>query len=224
MPFLPPPFKTTAGSRGSVLMEAVLVIPLYLLLLGGLFIMGDIMLARFHLSAVERTYAWRGGNRFPGSGNLRAALLEMMPEKHLTQGRAFVNQVKHANGLELENQLSHYVAAKAAAKVLVPFWIGMANTAQAVNPNETREAQFKSEYDLYNGADFFRAHLVRRKIQDRGNPESDDLLREAPAEKLDQYGVIFDHQVLDSPLIGPKQPPSPLAAYERNPMILPLCE
>jgi len=221
----PQPTSNTAGNRGSVLMETVLVIPLYLLLLGGLFIVGDIMLARFHLSAVERTYAWRGGNRFPGANNLRPAVLEMMPEKHLVQGQTFVFQIKTANGQEHENQLAQYVGARAAAKVLVPFWIGMANTAQAINPNDTEEPHFKSEYDLYNGAEFFRSHLVRRKIQDPPETEgSDDRLREAQADKLDLHGVIFNHQVLESPPIGPRQEPTPLSAYERNPMIIPLCE
>lgn len=46
------------GRAGSVLMETVLVLPIYLMLLGGLFIVGDLMLGRFVLQASGRYEAW----------------------------------------------------------------------------------------------------------------------------------------------------------------------
>lgn len=49
--------------RGSLLMETVLVIPLYLVLIGGIFWLGELMLAKQKLVIADRYAAWNLGNR-----------------------------------------------------------------------------------------------------------------------------------------------------------------
>ena len=55
--------KHLRNSRGSILMETVLVIPLYLVLLSGVFWVGDLALLRLKSSFFDRFAAWSGGNR-----------------------------------------------------------------------------------------------------------------------------------------------------------------
>jgi hypothetical protein len=49
--------------RGSLLMETLLVIPLYLVLIGGIFWLGELMLAKQKLVVADRYAAWNLGNR-----------------------------------------------------------------------------------------------------------------------------------------------------------------
>ena len=61
------PFDFSARSdprSGSVLMETVIVLPILLLVIGGLFILGDMAHGRLHLTAIDRAAAWGSANRF----------------------------------------------------------------------------------------------------------------------------------------------------------------
>ena len=198
-------------------METVLVLPLYLLLLGALFIFGDILMARLHLSSVERTFAWRGGHRFPVSP-LRPLLLEMMPETHLVEGLTVNDVAKHDDGsTDIMNGWLEFVAARAGARVEVPFWIGMANTAQIMNPEDDRPLRFTSQYDLYAGAAFHRSWVVRRYTP------ADEYARSRPADELNFGGIAFDNQVMAPPSGGASFDAS-IPVYTRNTYLLPLCE
>lgn len=53
----------TSGERGSVLMETILVIPLYIAFLSGIFMLGDLALGRSRLNAGDRFAVWLAGNR-----------------------------------------------------------------------------------------------------------------------------------------------------------------
>ena len=50
--------------HGSVLMEFIVVAPIYLMLLGGLFALGDLMLNRVRMHIGDRYVTWVGGSRF----------------------------------------------------------------------------------------------------------------------------------------------------------------
>jgi len=52
--------------RGSVLMETVIVIPLFIVLIGGTFWLGDLILAKQKLVVADRYAAWNAGNRHRG--------------------------------------------------------------------------------------------------------------------------------------------------------------
>ena len=55
--------KREKTDRGSILMETVLVIPLYLALLSGIFWVGDLALLRAKSTFFDRFSAWSSGNR-----------------------------------------------------------------------------------------------------------------------------------------------------------------
>lgn len=61
--------KTVLSDRGSILMETVLVIPLYLLVLSGIFWVGDLALLRSKSTFFDRFAAWCSGNRHDGNSS-----------------------------------------------------------------------------------------------------------------------------------------------------------
>ena len=65
-------------------METVIAIPLFLVLIGGLFWLGELTLARHRLTASDRFAAWNIGNRhLEGAGSIQPDLEEHMfnPER-----------------------------------------------------------------------------------------------------------------------------------------------
>ncbi|MBQ4481285.1 MAG: hypothetical protein II943_11685 [Victivallales bacterium] len=57
------------SSRGSVMLEFIMVLPIYLLLFGATFLLFELSLARIHLLEANRNLAWLAGDRYakPGS-------------------------------------------------------------------------------------------------------------------------------------------------------------
>ena len=55
--------ESRLNTQGSVLMETVLVIPLYIAFLSGIFLLGDLELGRNHLTAADRFGVWLSGTR-----------------------------------------------------------------------------------------------------------------------------------------------------------------
>ena len=62
--------KVFDKDRGSILMETVLVIPLYLVVLSGIFWVGDLALLRSKSTFFDRFAAWSSGNRFARSSRV----------------------------------------------------------------------------------------------------------------------------------------------------------
>ena len=56
--------KTESKRRGSVLMELVVVLPLYFLLFGGVFMLGGVALSRIRMHLGDHLVTWVGGSRF----------------------------------------------------------------------------------------------------------------------------------------------------------------
>ena len=70
-----------AGRRaesGAVLMETVIVIPLYMILLGGIFWIGDLMVARQRLVVADRYVAWNKGLRYDDKGQTDAGTVRRL--------------------------------------------------------------------------------------------------------------------------------------------------
>jgi hypothetical protein len=51
------------GERGSILMETIMVLPLYVVMIGGIFWVGELCLAKNKLVMADRYAAWNAGNR-----------------------------------------------------------------------------------------------------------------------------------------------------------------
>ncbi len=60
--------------KGSVMLEFCLVLPIYLLLFGGTFLMFDIMMGRVHLQEANRNIAWLQDDRYDFDKNIDLAV------------------------------------------------------------------------------------------------------------------------------------------------------
>ncbi len=65
--------KNIKSEQGSVMLEFILVLPLYLLLFGGTFLTFDISMAKLHLQETNRNLTWLTGDRYD-DGNIRTTL------------------------------------------------------------------------------------------------------------------------------------------------------
>ena len=138
---------------GSVLMETVLVLPVLLLLFGGLFVLGDLALGRLHLGVADRAVSWASANRFaepsfrswfayvPGTSALRLERVRAGEPAALT------------NGVSLRgNRWLGFYAGYANGEVDVPFWIGMAN-AHNVLVSGPKEDRLRENWKLFPDED-----------------------------------------------------------------------
>ncbi len=105
---------------GSILMETLLVMPLYLVVLGGMFWIGDIKLARQKLMIADRYAAWNAGNRHRNfkeriDGEIRDAFFRQSD---------IGNQTLAATEYECGESIgwSAFVAATARANIAMPEW------------------------------------------------------------------------------------------------------
>lgn len=92
--------KSVHSARGSILMETVLVIPLYLVLLSGIFWVGDVALLRSKSTFFDRFAAWSGGNRHDSgsSSSIKSALESGFLQKERV-GDQHVDSVRTASGV-----------------------------------------------------------------------------------------------------------------------------
>ncbi len=63
---------------GSILMETVLVIPLYMIMLGGIFWIGELMIARQKLVIADRYIAWNKGLRYDDKGQIDSGTIRKL--------------------------------------------------------------------------------------------------------------------------------------------------
>jgi hypothetical protein len=107
---------------GSIMLETVIVIPLYMMLLGGMLWIGELMMAKQKLVIADRYAAWNIGNRY-------RELPDTVGLKQEVQDRFFVNNeaTVHAFGDNISPPPNKW-AVRASAGVPVdsipmPLWI-----------------------------------------------------------------------------------------------------
>lgn len=109
------------GCRGTVLMETILVIPLFIVFFSGVTLLGDLMLGRNRLSAADRFAVWLSGSRQAEKADDAV--------KQETSNRFFPSG-EFAEGTKLESFRSHkkkvdwYSIVRGAAKLklVLPVW------------------------------------------------------------------------------------------------------
>ena len=109
------------GERGSVLMETILVIPLYIAFFSGIFLLGDLELGRNRLTAGDRFAVWLVGNRHEQKDDSAAKS---------AANSAFFPQSEFADGTALEsfssqkNDVGFYAVVRggSALKIVMPVW------------------------------------------------------------------------------------------------------
>ncbi len=113
--------KSASGAQGSVLMETILVIPLYIAFLSGIFLLGDLELGRNHLIAADRFGVWLSGTRH--------AEMESDEVKE-EMSEAFFSDEQFAEGTEVDSlrmnpeKVTWYSIVRGGAKLkmVLPQW------------------------------------------------------------------------------------------------------
>ena len=62
------------SERGSVLMEFCLMLPIWLLMFGGTFMLFDVTMARLHLQEANRNLTWLQNDRYDSQGLINKAV------------------------------------------------------------------------------------------------------------------------------------------------------
>ena len=110
-----------AAEQGSILMETILVIPLFIAFFSGIFVLGDLMLGRNRLTAADRFAVWLAGCRFADTGD---------DEVRSTASEGFFGSGEFAEGTQLRSFKSRkervnwysLVRGTGELKITLPVW------------------------------------------------------------------------------------------------------
>jgi len=110
-----------ADGRGSVLMETVLVIPLYIAFLSGICLLGDLVLGRSRLTAGDRLAVWNAGCRHLGKGD--SAVKKSVSQVLFGQGE-FAPGTELSSFSSTKNGTGFFAVVSGAAKLkmVLPDW------------------------------------------------------------------------------------------------------
>lgn len=175
--------------RGSVLMEFVLVAPLYFALLGGLFIVGGLLVNRMRMHMSDHLVTWIGASRLcPGSVDSQTG--EKQKDSQIVQSlvnqlfdravggiepdkESFVVKWDDSNELRVNGFMGFYYGGITKLPVSVPSWIrGMLGMQGAVTGDGTSEwfnmetAEFDCGY--FRSYSFHRLSSTSRSRETRG--------------------------------------------------------
>ena len=154
--------------RGSVLMEFVIVAPLYFALLGGLFFIGELTLNRLRMHIGDHTGTWLGATRLMGyptdskgnplKGDLIAKLLQekLFLETMELTGRIKVNQIKEdgSDSTKINRFMAMYAGGIEKLSVSLPDWArGMLFMQDAMTGEDTSDFTTKQSYTYFSDAE-----------------------------------------------------------------------
>lgn len=136
----------SASERGSILMEAVLVIPLYLIVFGGIMWVGDIVQTRQRLLVADRYAAWNFGNRHaPGgydAGTIHQRFFRSDPDKQIV-------------GIDFNSTdyvWSWFVTGLVKMKINMPPWTrGWINAGSGLYRTDAPQEEFDLTGRCFNG-------------------------------------------------------------------------
>lgn len=188
--------------RGSVLMEGLLVLPLYLVLLGALFVVGDLAMGHQTLMSAERSVTWLAYDRFAdhgetGMGKMLASFLGPRWKEHLRNWK--VEEDGEGFRPRPGNRWQNGYQGKGRLQVDVPYWSKVANAGQIAQSRgrmpSADELEFEDGYDL-PGAAGWRSYVIRRRPVKRGAWFKEEWVffdRSADGESLAAY--VMDNTV-----------------------------
>ena len=139
MKFNAPTFGRAGSRSGSVLMEMVIAIPIYLVVIGATLWMGELNLSRQRLLTADRFAAWNKGNRHGGAGVSGPNI-----EKEIFAKSADVS-VKKVLLKSKDSDWYRQVTAVTLAKISMPAWTRGMISAGVVDWDAPLQAPHKSE-------------------------------------------------------------------------------
>lgn len=171
--------KHLMSSRGSVLMEFIIVAPLYFLLLGGMFILGDAALNRIRLHIGDRCVTWAGGDRrfqrFEDCvQQLRDAIEPMFVYSIDAQNPEFRVAREVGDSSQFNSFCAFYMGAVNELILSIPSWAqGMRDMPEVMANDYDSEAVSTTEFDC----DYYRSfsfHRLWLRGVDDAEPNADD--------------------------------------------------
>ena len=159
------------GENGSVLMETILVIPLYIAFFSGIFMLGDLELGRSRLNAGDRFAVWLAGNRHLGKDDgavKSAASGKFFPKSEFSEGTELKSFASNKNKVdfyavvrgssELKLALPEWAvgARKGVIKILADVgtkpeegkWDDISFRAREIDGKYTHSVLMRTKYDL----------------------------------------------------------------------------
>lgn len=139
--------KVFDKDRGSILMETVLVIPLYLVVLSGIFWVGDLALLRSKSTFFDRFAAWSSGNRFANTS--QSGIKSDLEQSFLQASRVGDQHVDKVNTAKRPSSVWSAIAGAAATVSVEPpvwtrGWRQAGVTMMESNAAELRRTSFRS--------------------------------------------------------------------------------
>lgn len=104
-------------------METIIAIPIYMILLGGIFWLGDLMITRQQLVIADRYIAWNKGMRHPDPGRFdTAAIHQLFFSDADNQPSAYHKPLSASGTIDEVFDWSHQVSGQARFEIKMPEW------------------------------------------------------------------------------------------------------
>jgi len=170
-----------SARAGSVLMEFVIVAPLYLLLLGGLFLVADLAVNKLRMHIGDELVTWVGASRFCPQDASRsrdsskvASLLTPLFERSI--GGAVigfkVNSVEETDAVRWNDFMSCYSGGIVKLPINIPGWVrGMMSISDLLSGKSNSEWLDQSSIDIK--CDYPRVRVFHRHALTGIDIESD---------------------------------------------------
>lgn len=212
--------RAANGRSGVILMETLLVLPILLMLLGGLFVIGDLMMGRLVAHEIDRTLAWRVKERFSYDPSRPATAFDESAFAHISGPHGIRDDpglglfAYEATGSGMGSRWSSVFAGRSDVQVDVPWWVNLVNVQDAVMGDPRNPDRMESSYKLNSGDDgnfsqTARAYVFRRLRETNGGERSGHT-REFP-----WLGIVGDNMA--GAAVNGAWTGGRLGTYNRNP-------
>lgn len=115
--------KRRRTRAGSVLLETVIAIPLYMILLGGIFWIGDLMVTRQQLVIADRYVAWNKGLRYDDRGQIDAGTVHRLFFAEANGSPSQYHTPKTSDGkIDKTCDWSHVASGQVRLDMRMPEW------------------------------------------------------------------------------------------------------
>lgn len=146
-------------------METLLVLPILLMLLGGLFVVGDLIMGRLLAHEMDRTLAWRANDRFSSSAFDENAFSHVT-EFYRLRGMPGLFAFKVTDS-EMNNYWSSVFSGRSDVEAHCPWWVALINTQDAVMGDPSHPNRMEDDFKLNSvDGDFAqaaRAYVLRHR-------------------------------------------------------------
>ena len=184
--------------NGSILMETILVLPLFLMLLGGMFVLGDLMMGRLLQLDADRVVAWRAVDRFVPDSELHPdmsipdAFDRDIGRDGVDKKPGFVAYNDDHETPHVGNVWTEFMSGRSEVIVDVPWWTAYLDVQNVMVGDKDRfQSSFKLDSDNGEFVERPRSYVLRR----RDSSQNWVRARMADAEDLVErfwIGIVFD--------------------------------